>query len=205
MLVIARFALFFSFALTCIVGFGGVAHAIPAPEQAKKMIEGMANSAIATLSDPSRTSPQIREQFHAILSENFDIPWISRFVLGAYWRKATKEQQDEYIKLFEGYIVSIYADRFNNYSGETVTVTDAELIGNTVVVSSQINQATPGAPPISVKWKVSDGTDGTPRVRDVEIEMVSMSLTQRSEFKTIIQNNGGEIEALLDKLRNRIN
>src|ERR1700741_650519 len=43
---------------------------------------------------------RVRELFH----EDFDLPGIARFVLGRYWRTASPEEQQEFIKLFENYV-----------------------------------------------------------------------------------------------------
>ena len=42
---------------------------------------------------------RFRQLFHA----DFDGPGIARFVLGRYWRSASEEEQQEYLKLFEDY------------------------------------------------------------------------------------------------------
>jgi phospholipid transport system substrate-binding protein len=186
--------------LALVLGFSQAACATPSPDAARSLVDGMAGEAISTLSAPGRTDEQIRTKFHEILARNFDLPGIARFVLGRYWRIATPEQQTEYLKLFENYIVGIYANRFKNYSGETVQVTGAKPDGDNVTVASTINLSG-GAQPVLVEWKIGDSTDGAPRVNDVIIEQVSMSLTQRSEFATLIQNNGGKVEALLAQLR----
>ena len=172
------------------------------PDDARVLVDSMASEAISTLSAPDRTDAQIQQKFHAILQSNFDFSGIARFVLGRYWRIATPEEQAEYLKLFGDYIVGIYANRFSQYSGETVSVTGAKPDGEDAIVSTRINLIR-NPQPIAVDWKVTTGADGKPRVADVIIEQVSMSITQRSEFATIIQNNGGKVEALLAQLRAR--
>ncbi len=174
--------------------------AAPAPEVAQALIKGMASEAISTLSAPGRTDAQIESKFRDILDHNFDLSGIARFVLGRYWRVATPAQQDEYLHLFGDYIVGIYANRFKQYSGETVSVMGARPDGDAMMVSSRIN-LTKGAQPVLVEWRVEMDPDGLPRVHDVIIEQVSMGLTQRSEFASLIQNNGGSVESLLALLR----
>jgi phospholipid transport system substrate-binding protein len=49
---------------------------------------------------------------------------------------------------------------------------------------------------VRVDWRVRGG-----KVIDVIVEGVSMSVTQRSEFSSIIQRNGGDIEALITHLQ----
>ncbi len=176
------------------------AHAAVTPDAAKTLVDGMAAQAISTLAAPDRTDAQIRETFHGILQQNFDFDGIAKFVLGRYWRTATPEQQTEYLKLFGDYIVGIYANRFSQYSGETLSVGNVRQDGEDAIVSTRIN-LTRNPQPVAVDWKVTTGADGKPRVSDVIIEQVSMSITQRSEFASIIQSGGGQVEALLARLR----
>jgi len=46
--------------------------------------------------------------------------------------------------------------------------------------------------------------DGSMKVVDVSVEGVSMGQTQRSEFASIIQNNGGQVSGLLAEMRRRL-
>jgi len=178
------------------------AQAAVTPDAAKALVDGMASEAISALAAPDRTDAQIRETFHGILQQNFDFDGIAKFVLGRYWRTATPEQQTEYLKLFGDYIVGIYANRFSQYSGETVSIGNVRPDGEDAIVSTRIN-LTRNPQPVAVDWKVTTGADGKPRVTDVIIEQVSMSITQRSEFASIIQSGGGQVEALLARLRSK--
>ena len=201
-MMIRRLLLSFAFILALGSAVASPAAAATDPEKARALIDGMAQEAISTLSAPNRTDAQIADKFHAILKQNFDLPAVGRFVLGRYWRMATPEQQAEYTRLFEDYIVGIYANRFKAYSGETVSITGTRADAPDVVVNSKIN-LTGGQPPVAVDWKVSAVDDKTYRVTDVIIEQVSMSITQRSEFASIIQNNGGKVDALIALLRSK--
>jgi phospholipid transport system substrate-binding protein len=171
------------------------------PEGARQLIEGMAQEAISVLSEKNTTI--IKQKFSDLLRSGFDIDGIARFTLGRHWRTATPEQQREYSTLFANYVVGIYANRFQAYSGEELKVVGIKPDGEGYIVNSTI--AKPGAPnPIKVDWMLSKGQDNMLRVRDVVIEGVSMGITQRSEFSTIVQNSGGNIEGLLSQLRSRL-
>ena len=56
---------------------------------------------------------------------------------------------------------------------------------------------------MAVDWRVRPRGDGL-KVIDVAVEGVSMSVTQRSEFSSVIQRGGGQIESLLQTLRQRV-
>jgi phospholipid transport system substrate-binding protein len=54
-----------------------------------------------------------------------------------------------------------------------------------------------------VDWQVNN-VKGQNKIVDVRIEGVSMSVTQREEFTTVIRQNNGDINALLKALRKKI-
>ncbi len=69
------------------------------------------------------------------------------------------------------------------------------------MVSSEIERA--GAAPVSISWRVRE-EGGRPQIVDVYVEGVSMGLTQRSDFSSVIRNSGGSVEGLLAEMRKRI-
>jgi phospholipid transport system substrate-binding protein len=151
----------------------------------------------------SKLSEGEREaQFRAIFDEGFDIPAISRFVLGQYWRTASEAQRQNFITLFEAYVVHAYAVRFNEYGGQQLQVVAARAEGDdSSLVQSRIAQPN-GAPPLKVDWRVGKTAQGY-KINDVVVEGVSMAVTQRQEFASVIQRNGGQIDALLKLLREK--
>ena len=142
---------------------------------------------------------RFRQLFHA----DFDGPGIARFVLGHYWRSASPEEQQEYMRLFEDYVVFVYGTRLSNFSGETFKVRGTRTDGNGTIVSTDILNPG-GEPPIKVDWRlVSD--NGAFKINDVVIEGISMMMTQRSEFASVIQRHGGQIGGLLVLMREKTN
>lgn len=146
--------------------------------------------------------PELEKKFRGILHEGFDINQISSFVLGPYWRSADEKQREEFKRLFEDYIVQAYSVRFSEYTGEQFKVTGSRPEGEkSFIVTSQIVRPN-NAPPVRVDWRVNKTTEGF-KISDVIVENVSMMLTQRQEFASIIQRNGGQLEALLKMLREK--
>lgn len=173
-----------------------------APQAAAGFVQSLGDKAIATLADPKVDDQQAKTVFRELLNENFDINTISRFVLGRYWNIADDAQKKEYQALFEQMIVEVYAERFSQYAGESFKVSGAQPAGtNDAVVMSQVLR--PNGPPVNVSWRVRS-RDGNFKIIDVIVENVSMSVTQRSEFASVIESNGGRFDALLSALRRRI-
>lgn len=146
--------------------------------------------------------PERDQRFRAILHEGFDMQALSRFVLGPHWRSATEAQRQEFMKLFEDWIVSAYGERFSQYSGEQFKVVGQRPEGDAVtLVNSQIVRPN-GGPPIKVDWRVAK-VGNEYKISDVVVEGISLMVTQRQEFASVIQRNGGQLEALLKILREK--
>jgi phospholipid transport system substrate-binding protein len=168
-------------------------------ENAKNFVTKIADEGIGFLSNENLTLEQRKKEFKKLLSKNFSMKTIARFALGRYWRAANKEQQTEYLSLFEKMVLNVYARRFSEYSGEKLTVNRARPEGKRdILVSSSISAA--NGPEVQVDWRIRN-KDGKSKVIDIIVEGVSMSLTQRSDFSSVIQRGGGDIEVLLKHLR----
>lgn len=191
-----------------LLGFSTVGlRAAPAGE-AVHFIDDLVKQALTMLNDKQMTDHQRAERFRTLLEANFDIPRISRFVLGRYWKKANDQEKRGFQQLFEEYVVRSYAARFRTYGGDKVSDDVVKITGArpesdiSTVVTSQIRR-TDGAPPVRVDWRVRKGENGL-RIVDVDVEGVSMALTQREEFSSVIQRNGGTVAGLNRELEQKL-
>lgn len=174
----------------------GAAPALAASDPAA-FINTMGNQALAMLA-PAASTTQRAAEFRSLFRRDFDVPQIARFVLGPYWRVATPAQQQEFIRLFENYISLAYSTRLSHYAGDRLVVTGSRLIPGGAVVESRVARS--GGPPVGIEWRLTR-YGGTYKINDVVVDGVSMAVTQRSEFSSVIQRNGGEVEGLLAELR----
>jgi phospholipid transport system substrate-binding protein len=180
----------------------GVARAAPETEDAQTLVKRLSEQTVGVINDQSMAAGQRTTKFGELFQQGFDVQEMARFALGRYWREASDQQRQDYQRLFVDYIVAVYSQRFTGYKGSGVQITGAaaEDDGKTVLVHSTIPRE--GAPqPIKVDWRVSR-TDQGPKIVDVLVEDVSMAITQRSEFASVIQRSGG-IPGLLDTLKTR--
>ncbi|NQW10606.1 MAG: ABC transporter substrate-binding protein [Alphaproteobacteria bacterium] len=165
---------------------------------AENFIRTLADRALSLVTEPSASMPEKRVRFDALLNETFDMPAIGRFLLGRYWPLATQEQREAYLKAFNENIVYTYTNRFNSYSGQTLSVDGSREDGQFVIVTSRIIDPN-GGPPVVLDWRlVKTGDDY--KVIDLKIEDVSMSITLRREYASLIENNGRSVQALIDAL-----
>lgn len=186
-------------AFVLLIGLVTAAPGQATAQDARTFIARLGNEAIQVLG-PSVSQQQRIGRFRQLFQRDFDVPGIGQFVLGRYWRTATPEEQQEFLKLFQEYIVQSYAAQLGEYGGEPFRVLGSRPSGNETVVTSEIDR--PSGSRILVDWYVVDR--GGPKISDVYVAGVSMKVTQRDQFASVIQRNGGRVDALLTMLRQRV-
>ena len=168
-------------------------------------IQHLGDQAIQILQDRQLGQKERESSFNKLFTEGFDVAQIGRFVLGRYWNLASPAQQQEYLKLFSTYVVAVYANRFSDYSGEKFSAGASQPTSEGASVASQIVRPN-GGPPINIVWKIVKLGDSF-KIRDVIAENLSMAVTQRAEFSSIVERGGGGnagIDALNNILRQKI-
>jgi phospholipid transport system substrate-binding protein len=169
--------------------------------RARSFVDALGKEAMATMADKSITRDRRFERFHEMFHKGFDVPTIARFVLGRYWNVATPPQQQEYLKQFEEMVVRSYAARFDSYQGEQFRIASSRPDGDhDIFVATEVTP--PNGAAVNVEWRVRE-RDGRLGIIDVVVEGVSMSVTQRQEFASVIQAKGGNIDAFLQALREK--
>ena len=162
----------------------------------------MTKSAIDTLTNQSISQEEKENQFGKLFDKNFDVPSISRFVLGKYWKQASTDQKKKFIKTFRNYIVKTYSSRFGEYSGETLELLNTENESNPKIFLVHTALQRQDAPIIKVDWRIGKKKDRFV-ILDIIIEGISLAVTQRSEFVSVIDQNEGNIDKLISLLKEK--
>lgn len=174
--------------------------ASPAPGESSAFVRDLGNQAIRVLSTKAESLAEREAKFQSILYANFNVKAIGRFALGRYWRQASSEQKNDYINLFGQFVVQNYASKLGGYSGESLKILSETPLKNKmdVLVNTRIER--PAGPAIKITWRVRT-RDKTRRIIDVMVEGISMALTQREQFASVVRQHG--LQGLLEMLRAR--
>lgn len=164
-------------------------------------VDQLASKAIPVLTDSSLPKAEREAQFRRLMHEGFDVRQIAQLVTGRYWRQASEEQKQNLVKLLEDYLVQLYSARFTEYANVSLQVNGSRPEAEGTLVHSTLVR--PNAPPVSLDWRVEEA-DGRHIITDLVVEGVSMVITQRSEFASVIRQGGGQVQALIDVLRRKV-
>ncbi|WP_142847448.1 phospholipid-binding protein MlaC [Telmatospirillum sp. J64-1] len=174
--------------------------------EARDFIQTLASEALEAVVAPVPV-PQKINHFRQLFIKGFDLPEVSRFVLGRYWRGSTPEQQQEFLSLFSEMTVLTWARRFMDYAdqagGTSIQVTNTTPDGeHGMLVETRVLRPG-GQPPILATWRLRS-TSGQWQVVDIVVEGVSMAITYRSEYSSVLRAQGGTMDGLLDVMRRRV-
>ncbi|MCM0020696.1 MAG: ABC transporter substrate-binding protein [Tagaea sp.] len=182
----------------------------PSPAQAQQQqqmpaaaafIERLAQRAIEGLTARDIDTDERTKRFRVLLTESFDVPKIGRFALGAAWRTASAADREAYLKAFEDFIVATYATRFADYGGEQIRVVSSRRLDEGEAAVGTLFERARGEP-IRVDWRLAPEGQSW-KIIDVIIEGVSMAITQRDDFASTVQRNGGRVGPLVEQLREK--
>ncbi|WP_193367669.1 MlaC/ttg2D family ABC transporter substrate-binding protein [Pelagibius marinus] len=173
-------------------------------KQAANFLETLQENAASRLGDASISDKEKEEHFRKLFNENFDVPAIGRFVIGRYWRAASDEDQKAFLAVFEDAMVQRFLPLLAENSSERFkigNVTPDARNENMALIDSRIDR-TEGEP-YKVTWRVRE-TDGDFKILDIVAEGVSMAITLRSEYGTVLKGNGGKLPPLTEALREKV-
>lgn len=134
------------------------------------------------------------------VTASYDFPYISKVVVGRYWRSFTAEQKSQFIRAFSKLSIATYANRFDGYSGERFkTISGEELkrghrLVNTVLIKANGEE-------IELDYILHQNNDQW-RIINVIAEGVSDLSLKRADYTSYLKKNG--FDALLKKLNEKI-
>ena len=163
---------------------------------------GSAKSLLATdYGDPATRTEQVTE----LLDTYFDFPGITRFSAGQYWRAASAAEKHEYELVIREVIIGTVLRNFDQLKGlEYTHVTSTEKGSKLVLVTGRFSDAVGDRPSVLVNWRVTTLPGKPVKVLDIEIENISMLVTQKQENIAIIRKNKGEFGALITAIREKL-
>ena len=162
-------------------------------------VNNLGNHFQAVATNPS--AAQRLAGFRQLFRENFDIPGLGRFVLGRFARMLSPMEQQQFLALFETYVVYAYSDRLSDFAadGTLPRVTGSRLDADGAIVSSEVIRVRAGQP-IKVDWRLT-WRDGVYKISDLFIDGFSMAVAGRDQLEGVVERNDGRPQAILAVMR----
>ena len=169
--------------------------------EADVFVQSTVNRAAETLGS-GLTKEQRIEELKKIAKDTVDINGIGFYSLGSHRKGLSNEKKAEYSKVFEEYFMTSFSSRLAEYSNPIIEVNSKEKINDNYTIVSSVLVATEKRPEIKIEWRIYTKNPDKPLIRDLIIEGLSLARTQKEEFNSIIQGADGDINALIENLKN---
>tara|TARA_B100000575_G_scaffold75385_1_gene58846 strand:- start:199 stop:801 length:603 start_codon:yes stop_codon:yes gene_type:complete len=168
--------------------------------KSKVFLEKLGREVIEKVSNVDITDTQREVNFRKLYLASFDNYYISRFVLGRYWKTLDKSVQKQFVNSFNNYIVATYAPKFKGWEG-TFKAVDSQIENNYYNV--KMNIINKEGPKMQMMWKLYVNKNNKFKILDVNLEGVSMLVTQRAEFLSVIKNHPQGVSGLIDAMNKK--
>ena len=166
----------------------------------KLFVEELVDDAIKTLSNKSISKADKNKKIEEIALANVDIDALGMYTLGDIRKTLDENNLKKYKTLFEKYFLKSLTSRLTDYSSQKFEVLSADQKSdNYNIVSSRIVESA-SQPEIKIDWRIYTKNQGSPLIRDLIIEGLSLARTQKEEFSSIINSNNGDFKVLFKTL-----
>ncbi len=169
-------------------------------EDAQKFVDTLTPAVVQTIDDKSLAADQKQAKLQALFTQNVDIDWMAKFVLGRSYQQATEDQRARYVAAYRQYLLARYTTNFADYGGSKYKITDIVQDDDGFNVKMQV--ATPQASEdVALGYHLHTDASGQLKLSDIIVEGVSLITSQRSEYAAVVQQKGmdGLIAALQSK------
>ena len=138
------------------------------------------------------------------LAEEKVLPYIdfdeaTRLAVGRAWSQASPEQKKKLVGEFRNMLVRTYSNAISAYEGQTLKVLPSrggkQDAKDEATVRTQFTRA--GGKPLPIEFQMRKSAD-TWKVYDISVEGISLVLTYRSEFDSVVKQSG--IDGLIKRL-----
>jgi len=143
---------------------------------------------------------ELDKKIEDVLLPKFDFEQMSKSSLGAGWKKATPEQQQEFIKLFTSLLSHSYLEKIRKNIEKSEVTFHPTTINDEGRIIVHCNVVADGQS-VSIDYRIYKKDTGY-KVYDVMVENIGLVSNYRSEFSGLLDQ--GNFEALLKKLREQV-
>lgn len=167
------------------------------------MVKSLTGQGIEQIVNSNASAEEKTRIFRKLFTENLDLDFIGKYVLGRYWRTANAHQRKEFINLYKDFNVKTWSKRFDEFKGKKFVFEGTSTANNPNQIFVNTKVPMNEGAPVIVKWRVYDHKNQL-KIIDIIIENVSLAQTARNEYASFIAKSPNGIDGLLEHLRSKV-
>jgi phospholipid transport system substrate-binding protein len=140
--------------------------------------------------DRLKSEPEyIQQLVNELIIPHFDFELMSELVLGSYWQKFTRPQQECFVSSFRNLLVERYAYILLSYDDHEISYDAARDIGKAGYRLVKQTISRDGAKPLPIEYAMEQN-DGEWKVVDLIIDEISLIRSYSGMFQSWIHTQG---------------
>ena len=163
-------------------------------------VQSTVNRASKILSE-NISKKQKMEGLKKIAMDTVDIRGIGLYTLGSARKNLSDDKKQEYSMIFKQYFLKSFSSRLAEYTNPEIDVFNKEVLSEKYTIVNSLLKGTNERPEVKIDWRIYTKNPDKPLIRDLIIEGLSLARTQKEEFSSILNSNNGDIDFLLDSLK----
>ena len=171
------------------------------------LVKNVATKTFARIKQNQEEIKADPEMLRTIMEEelvpHIDYKFAAFMVLGKHFKSVPREKMGEYISVFRQYLITTYAVAMGYYDNQTVIFEPESSFEGQKSVTVRAVVQDPQRPEIKIAFKVrKDSKTNEWKAYDMVAEGISMLNSKRSEFESILRQDG--IDAVIALMRDKI-
>jgi len=192
------FALLFSFAFFSLPAFA-------ADEQSPEaLVKQVTDDILQALKTDKKLAAGDKQRALQVAEEkvlpHIDFEEATRLAVGRAWAQASPEQKKQLVNEFRRMLVRIYSNAISPYQGQTIKVAPVRMKPGDTEVTVHNTFIRSGGKGIPFDYSMRKTEKGW-KIYDIVVEGVSLVLTYRSEFDSVVKQEG--IDGLIKRLASK--
>jgi len=150
--------------------------------------------------DSDAPEEEKKEELRTMMVNRFHVEAVGRFVLGRHLKALEDDQLEAYYPIFREYVLATFLGRVASVADYEMSVNSAERYGDDDVLV-RTTAAFEDGDQVNIGWRVRK-VDDKLLIIDMLLEGVSLAVTQRSDFRSVLSRGG--LEGLIKAMRKKI-
>ena len=193
----------FIFRIIALCLFGFVATAAAQQLSPEQLVQKVTEEVLVSIKSDKQLAAGDKQKALKLAEEKV-LPYIdfeeaTRLAVGRAWSQATPEQKKKLVSEFRNMLVRTYSNAIEAYEGQSLKVLPSrggkQDAKDEATVRAQFVRA--GGKPLPIEFQMRKAGE-TWKVFDIAVEGISLVLTYRSEFDSVVKQEG--IEGLIKRL-----
>ena len=134
------------------------------------------------------------------INQNFAGTGIAKFIAGNAWKMASKDTKKDYVKNFKRHLALNIASMMQGYSDQEYKLSNSRVDENNVILIDMEIFSDTGS--VIVTWRLKE-SKGNFYVIDLIVADISLVVTKRSEFNSMLKNVDNNLEEFNFILKNQ--